>query len=190
MELSELEWACRAAAHIPRHPDGRYVLSLLKRLLPEPRRAATTRPPSTSMPATAAPKVLLVDDSEITLELMQAQLEGSGYEVRIAVALGEIRAIVANWAPNVIVADVKRPDMPGVELCARIKASVRRDDVLVLLCSSLPDAELAELARISRADGFVSKLGGLSRFFDQLHNQIQRLLLSTPVERASASEGM
>jgi CheY-like chemotaxis protein len=30
-ELTELEWACRATAHIPRHPSGKFVLSLLQR---------------------------------------------------------------------------------------------------------------------------------------------------------------
>jgi CheY-like chemotaxis protein len=171
-ELTELEWATRAASHIPAHPEGTHLLALLRRLLPEPaRQALTTRPRSGVAPeemARSATKLLLIDDSEMTLELLQSLLTPLGFDVRIAVALGEIRSIVANWAPNVIVADVKRPDIPGNELCARLKASVGTTDVVVLLCSSLPEAALASLARAARADGYVTKSHGLERFVEQL----------------------
>jgi len=182
-ELTELEWACRATAHIPRHPQGRFVLSLLRRLLPPPekRSSRTTRPPSRdSGEMGPRPKLLLIDDSEITLELMQSLLSSRGFDLRLAVSLGEIRSIVANWSPHVIVADVKRPDMRGDELCARLKGSVEGSNVLVLLCSSMPDAELAELARSSNADGHVSKSHGLERFVVQLEQVTRRLLADIP----------
>lgn len=135
-----------------------------------------------------ATKLLLIDDSEMTLEMMQSTLSEIGFDVRIAVALGEVRSIVAHWHPNVIVADVKRPDMSGDELCARIKASVQRNDVFVLLCSSLPDAELAELARHAGADGYVSKSQGLERFVEQLVDQTRHFLgraASRPAKEAT-----
>lgn len=188
-EFSELEWATRATAHIPAHPEGRYVLALLKRLLPPPPPpppSRTTRPPS--LPGTARPnapaiKMLLIDDSEMTLELMQSMLASVGFDVRIAVALGEVRSIVANWAPNVIVADVKRPDIRGDELCARLKASVHRSDVMVLLCSSLPERELGELARAAHADGWVSKSQGLERFVEQLGALTRKLVDGEPASQ-------
>src|SRR5207247_4582724 len=103
-------------------------------------------------------------------------LSSRGCDVRLAVALGEVRSIVANWAPQVIVADVKRPDIRGEELCARLKASVEGSRVLVLLCSSLPDVELAQLARLANADGYVSKAHGLERFVVQLEEVTLRML--------------
>ncbi len=183
-EVTELDWASRATVHIPRHPEGKLVLSLLRRLLPaaaSPSPSRTTRPPSSeAMASGPRPKLLLIDDSEITLELMQSLLHSRGFDIRIAVALGEIRSIVANWAPHIIVADVKRPDIRGDELCARLKGSVQSANVLVLLCSSLPDAELAKLASAANADGYVSKAHGLERFVGQLEHVTRRLLAAAP----------
>lgn len=179
MEFTELDWACRATATIAAHPDGRHLLALLRRLLPAPVKhvTRTTRPPSGErVPRVAGTvRLLLIDDSEITLEMMQSLLTAVGFDVRIAVALGEVRSIVANWSPSIIVADVKRPDIRGDELCARLKSSVQSSDVVVLLCSSMPDAELAELARRAKADGYVTKSHGLDHFVEQLVVQTRRL---------------
>jgi CheY-like chemotaxis protein len=190
-DLTELEWATRATAHIPWHPQGRFLLPLLRRLLPPAaaRPSRTTRPPSRSAIDTGPrPRLLLIDDSEITLELMQSQLSSRGFDIRIAVSLGEIRSIVSNWSPQVIVADVKRPDIPGDELCARLKSSVESASVLVLLCSSLPEAELTELARAAGADGHVSKSRGLDRFVSDLEGLVRRLLAEAPSSHR-ATEG-
>lgn len=181
VEFSELDWACRAVAHIPSHPEGRHLLALLRRLLPRtaPRAPSrTTRPPSGERFALAgaSTRMLLIDDSEITLEMMQSLLSAVGFDVRIAVALGEVTSIVANWSPSVIVADVKRPDMRGDELCARLKASVHNAEAVVLLCSSMPEAELAELARSAHADGYLTKSNGLEHFLNQLVAWTQQLV--------------
>lgn len=161
-ELSELEWASQSVAHIPTSDGGRALLAILRRLLPvdQPTRPAPSRPDFDY--ELASVRVLLIDDSELTLELMQSRLSSVGFDVRIAVAIGEVRSIVTHWSPNMIVADIKRPDIAGDELCARLKATAK--GVLVILCSSMPDAELKELARAARADGYVSKAGGIETF--------------------------
>jgi CheY-like chemotaxis protein len=110
--------------------------------------------------APSAVKLLLVDDSEVTLQLMQERLCDAGFDVRIAVALGEAPSILRGWSPNVIIADVNMAEMRDDDLCARLKARIPAE-VLVVLCSSIPEEELAPLARAAGADGFVSKSQGL-----------------------------
>lgn len=173
MEVSELDGRARASAHVPSGDGGRSLMALLKRLLPLETASRTTPPSSEGNMSRLLQNVrlLLIDDSEMTLEIMQAKLSEVGFDVRIAVALGEVRSIVAHWQPNLIVADIVRPDIPGDELCARLKESVRRPDVLIVLCSSLPDEDIAPLARAARADGWVSKAAGL----DALVGRIQAL---------------
>lgn len=191
-EFSELHWACQSAAHVPTNAGFEPLFALLRRLLPADEDLSTPAPSRVQARTSALDleltklRLLLIDDSELTLEVMQSRLVAVGFDVRIAVALGEVRSIVANWAPNVIVADVKRPDIRGDELCARLKATVRRADVLVVLCSSLPDAELRELARAARADGYVSKSGGLENFVQGLCAIGRKLLVPASSERASA----
>jgi len=172
-EVSELDGTSRASVHVPSGDGGRNLIALLRRLLPLGGGLRTSPPSSSGNMSRLLQNVrlLLIDDSEMTLEIMQAKLAEVGFDVRIAVALGEVRSIVAHWQPNLIVADIVRPDIPGDELCARLKDTVRRPDVLIVLCSSLPDEEIAPLARAARADGWVSKAAGL----DALVGRIQAL---------------
>jgi CheY-like chemotaxis protein len=187
-EFSELEWSGRPALHIPSGLGACKLVSLLKRLMPSTAALRPTSPPShPDLSAAALPnRMLLIDDSEITLEIMQERLTSSGFDVRIALSLGEIRSMVANWAPNIIVADVVRPDIPGDELCSRLKTTVCRSDVLVILCSSLPDKQLMALARMAKADGYVSKAYGLEEFVDRVLVLSRRLLVSSSSNRQEA----
>lgn len=183
--LSILARACRAVGFMSRGEDPEAVPRGVAQLLPLRRAEIVTeswghaqRPES---PAPARPrsdwtltKLLLIDDSEITLQLMQARLRRAGFDVRIAVALGELRSILRGWSPNVIVADVHMPEMRGDELCSRLKATVAGGDVIVLLCSSLAEGELRAIAEAAGADGFVSKELGLDHFVDRIHAYCQR----------------
>jgi CheY-like chemotaxis protein len=115
-------------------------------------------------------KILLVDDSELTLLLEAEILSSAGYEVRTAASVVEVHDILEVWSPDVILTDVKMPDMDGAELCRLIKRQVTRL-VPIILFSNLGDEELANLARQCSADGYLSKSHGL----DSLARQVEEL---------------
>lgn len=176
-ELSELAWATRATAHSTSDASGAALVALMRRVLPLPSAGRARTPLHTTHVERRPVRLLLVDDSEMTLELMQDLLAKRGFDVRIAIAHGEVRSLVSTWAPQVIVADVKRPDVPGAELCTRLKEGLGvHGEVVVLLSSSVPQAELAALARSAGADGWVSKRAGLERFVDEVAAQTKRIL--------------
>lgn len=120
-------------------------------------------------------RLLLIDESEMTLELMQERLAHEGADVRIAVALGEVDSIVANWSPNLVVANVRRGDLAGDALCMRLRHAVGSQELRILLCSTLPDAELRVLAMAAGADGYVSKSRGLDSFVREVVEMAMRL---------------
>jgi CheY-like chemotaxis protein len=161
VQLSILVRACAAAGFVERSRDPDVVLSRLARLcaLPAPQ-------PRGSI------KLLLIDDDELTLEVMQARLRVGGYDVRIALSLGEVQSIIRGWQPAAIVADVNMPDMRGDDLCSRLKAAAATRDAIVVLCSSLPDAELEQVARAAGADGWVSKDKGVERIVSSLQTAL------------------
>lgn len=182
-ELSFLVRACSAAGFIERRNDPIVLLRGLRGLLATPRTSAPTMhddaPAQRRSPKWTILKLLLIDDSEVTLTLMQERLRGCGFDVRIALALGEVHSIIRGWSPNVIVADVNMPEMRGDDLCARLKAAASTRNAVVMLCSSLSDAELAGIARTAGADGFVSKSKGLDHFVEALEAQCRKI--SNPV---------
>jgi CheY-like chemotaxis protein len=115
-------------------------------------------------------KILLVDDSELTLLLEAEILTESGYDVRTAATVQQVNLVLHAWAPDIILTDVKMPDMDGGQLCRLIKSQVTRL-VPIILFSTLPDDELAELARRCGADGYLSKSHGL----DSLAQEVEEL---------------
>lgn len=179
-QLGILVRACQAAGFVERRHDPIILLRQLQSLVATPRRSV---PPERlrelgdprRTPQWAIVKLLLIDDSEITLELMQARLRAGGFDVRIAFALGEVQSILHGWSPNVIVADVSMPDMRGDDLCARIKSAAATRDALVVLCSSMPEERLALLADAAGADGFVSKGLGLDHFVSSIEAMCRRI---------------
>ena len=105
-------------------------------------------------------RVLLVDDSEITLKVVANTLTTAGYDVRTSTTVANLATAFGNWSPELILTDVKMPDVSGVELCRRLKSSYETAHVPVVLYSSLSDSELEVLARECEADAFLSKQAG------------------------------
>ena len=178
-QLTRLVRACQAAGYLERGADPIVLLKQLQRVVGLPRRAVPTERLNALGQLPRAPqwnivKILLIDDSELTLELMQERLRLGGFDVRIAFSLGEVRSIIQGWSPNLIVADVKMPDMRGDDLCSRLKAAAATRSAVVVLCSSMPDAELATIADRAGADGFVSKSLGIDHFVARIEAMCRR----------------
>jgi len=121
-------------------------------------------------------KVLLIDDSEMSLRLISAALMGAGYEVRTTDDVHDLSSALGGWRPDVILTDVEMPGITGVELCRLIKANYETAHVPVVLCSGLPHDKLERLARECEADGFLCKASGLARFPAELTRLIETVL--------------
>jgi CheY-like chemotaxis protein len=117
-------------------------------------------------------KVLLIDDNDVSLRFAATALEHAGYEVRTSTNVSDFDTALGEWPPDVILTDVNMPGISGVELCRLLKSRYDTAHVPVVLFSALPLAELAVLARECAADGFLSKLQGLSTLPDELANLI------------------
>jgi len=120
-------------------------------------------------------KILLIDDSEISLHFAEAALVRDGFEVRSTTSLDEFDTVVADWSPNLVLTDVNMPGMPGDELCKELKNRYETSAIPVVLFSSLDEAELAELARTCAADGYLCKRDGLDRLGAELRELCESL---------------
>ncbi len=102
-------------------------------------------------------KVVLIDDSEVSLLVAETLLLTDGYDVRTAVNLAEFDEAIRDFRPDIILTDVEMPELSGTELCKRIKADPQTAHVPVVLYSAKPPHELAALAAECGADGHVCK---------------------------------
>lgn len=81
--------------------------------------------------------ILIVDNALESLKLLDDLLSGQGYHVRPA-ANGEMALrSVAESAPDLILLDVKMPGMDGYEVCRRLKADEKTNQVPVLFISGV-----------------------------------------------------
>ena len=121
-------------------------------------------------------KVLLIDDSEISLHFVAGVLLRAGYEVRTADDVDKIEGVLGDWRPDIILTDVNMPNITGLELCRMLKSSYETAHVPVVLFSAVPQDELEDMARDCEADGFLSKSNGLDRLPKELKPLIETAL--------------
>jgi CheY-like chemotaxis protein len=125
------------------------------------RKPSAPSDPRRALSPSAGRRLLLVDDSATVRAAMSARLADKGYPVRTACNLSETAQILVDFDPEIVVTDVHMPDVEGDELCRRIKSQMTRV-VPVILYSALPEDELRERARVSKADAYVCKIRGIN----------------------------
>ena len=83
--------------------------------------------------------ILVIDDTPENLALLSQMLTERGYKVR-SVTKGStgLRGAIA-VPPDLILLDVKMPQMNGYEVCQKLKADERTRDIPVIFISALGD---------------------------------------------------
>ena len=76
--------------------------------------------------------ILIVDDDERVRALFAACLRTKGYEVREAETGGEGLQLAQKHMPDLVLLDVRLPDISGVEICKGIRTSGIRTPIIVL----------------------------------------------------------
>lgn len=121
-------------------------------------------------------KILLIDDSEVSLHFTSRVLGKAGYEVRATHDVHDLHSLLGGWRPDVILTDVDMPDVTGPELCRILKSTYETAHVPVVLFSAVPSHELETVARECEADGFLSKANGLERLPEELERLFETAL--------------
>lgn len=104
------------------------------------------------------PTILVVDDSEIVLNMAREALEEAGYNVVTATtAMGADKYIASEKKPDLVILDVMLPVLDGDKKAKMLKEDEETRKIPILLISSKPEAELRALVSKSRADGFIRK---------------------------------
>jgi CheY-like chemotaxis protein len=121
-------------------------------------------------------RILLIDDSEITLAMEKALLEGRGYEVQATSTLVEFEKRLETFKPHLILTDLHMPDAKGTDICRTLKNEFKTQDIPIVIFSSLGDEELGKLAQQVGADGFLSKANGLEALGEKIDELVESIL--------------
>jgi PAS domain S-box-containing protein len=85
--------------------------------------------------------IMIVDDNPINLKLLLELLREKGY--RVVAFPGGVQALAAavENPPDLILLDIRMPEMDGFEVCRRLKANAALQEIPVLFISALVEAE-------------------------------------------------
>lgn len=85
------------------------------------------------------PDILVVDDTRENLRLLSTVLSDSGYKVRKAINGTLALRAVGVAKPDLILLDIRMPDLDGYEVCQKLKADPRTADIPVIFISALDE---------------------------------------------------
>ncbi|PKM77335.1 MAG: hybrid sensor histidine kinase/response regulator [Firmicutes bacterium HGW-Firmicutes-15] len=88
---------------------------------------------------TYSPQILIVDDLKANLKLLTDILSSQGYNVRPAISGKLALRSVAVEVPDLILLDVKMPDMDGYKVCQLLKADEKSQRVPIIFISALDE---------------------------------------------------
>ena len=112
--------------------------------------------------------VLVIDDSEIVLGVAQSILEGAGYRVATHSRSTGSVALILQTKPDLVLLDVNMPSVRG-DMVARMSAATRlATGTIVVLHSTLNEAELKALAEECGAHGYIRKTNNPHTFLRQV----------------------
>lgn len=123
------------------------------------------------------PVVLLVDDEDTIRLFLEKTLCDEGYEALTAATGNEALELTMSELPDLVLLDLKLPDLSGLEVLKQIKESV--PEVCVIMLTAFGDIETAVTAIKRGAFDFVSKPVNL----EQLLMTIEKGLESQKLNR-------
>ena len=144
--------------------DGRIALIIEPSMLArEPRRDGTTATPEPGSRLTAAPRILVVEDSFTVRELQRGILEAAGYPV--VTARDGVEALDSlDRDPEIalVITDLQMPELDGIQLTRAIRAHATRSSLPVVILTTLGSEDDRRQGLEAGADAYMAK-----RSFDQ-----------------------
>ncbi|MFB2838798.1 response regulator transcription factor [Floridanema evergladense] len=101
--------------------------------------------------------VLVVEDSVTQREMISDLLRGSGLNVKVATDGEEALQFIQGVCPDLVVLDIVMPKMNGYEVCRRLKADPKTQNVPVVMCSSKGEEFDRYWGMKQGADAYIAK---------------------------------
>jgi two-component system cell cycle response regulator DivK len=116
----------------------------------------------------ADPLVLIVDDNPKNLKLARDVLAAAGFRTLEAVSGTEAVAVATERLPDVILMDLRLPDMDGTDAAKMLARGARTASIPVVALSSLTLEDDPAWLRTAGFDGYLEKPIDIESFPDQV----------------------
>ncbi len=116
------------------------------------------------------PLVLIVDDNEMNLKLAREVLSAAGFGTLEAANGVEGIALAVEHLPDVILMDLRLPDMDGTDAARKLGAETRTTSIPVVALSSLPLEGGGDWLQAAGFAGWLEKPIRVDEFPDQVRS--------------------
>ena len=120
-------------------------------------------------------RILLIDDEPDQNEMYRFALERAGFTVDEALDGADALTRARSMPPDLIVLDLRLPDIDGWEVCRALKADPHTSGIPVVILTAAPHPTLAERAQAAGCAAHLLK----PCFPDELTQTIRRILSVT-----------
>jgi two-component system, OmpR family, KDP operon response regulator KdpE len=119
--------------------------------------------------------ILVVDDEPQITRVLKTSLSSQGYGIRTAADGEEALQTMREWAPDLIVTDLRMPNMDGLELCRRVRSESR---IPIIVLSVKGEETIKVKALDAGADDYVTKPFSMNELVARIRAALRRA--STP----------
>ena len=124
-------------------------------------------------------KLLIVDDEPDILEIFGIELRNRGFQVQIAKNGKEAISLVSSFSPDLVITDLRMPDISGFELIKNIRKQTEFKQVpLIAISANSSQKSMVELERIG-VDGFLRKPINFEHLTAKVDNLLRKTKPST-----------
>jgi two-component system cell cycle response regulator DivK len=103
------------------------------------------------------PLVLIVDDNEKNRKLARDVLRAAGLQTIEAATGGESIALAAEHRPDVILLDLRLPDMDGTDVARGLRGGADTGRIPIVALTASPDAGRSDQLLAAGFDGYLQK---------------------------------
>jgi DNA-binding response OmpR family regulator len=104
-----------------------------------------------------AQRILVVEDEPDLLALVRINLEQAGFEVETAENGNDALAALRRAPPDLMILDLMLPDVPGTEICRRVRGSAELSELPVIMLTAKADEVDRVVGLELGADDYVTK---------------------------------
>ena len=123
--------------------------------------------------------ILVVDDEAQITRVLKTTLSARGYGIRTAADGAQALQQMKNWAPDLIITDLRMPNMDGLELCRKVRA---QSHVPIIVLSVKGEETIKVAALDAGADDYVTKPFSVNELLARVRALLRRSSATEPLE--------
>jgi two-component system, OmpR family, KDP operon response regulator KdpE len=129
--------------------------------------------------AAEKPNILVVDDEPQITRVLKTALSSRGYAIRTAADGDEAVQTMKQWPPDLLITDLRMPNMDGLALCKHVRA---KSQMPIIVLSVRGEEQTKVEALDAGADDYVTKPFQMNELLARVRAAIRRSIMAPQLQ--------